>query len=236
VPGFAAIIAQFRWGGGSTTVSDDADLAAEAAGASPRLERRKYQAGEKVFGQGDSADCAFIVQKGMVRLYQSVDGHQVEIADIPPGEIFGEMAVLDQGSRSATAIAVEVTTLACVPKEAFLTKLEKSDKFLGALIQLFIRNIRNSPRFFLRRPRSFRDHVKQMRMFSWNMRRFAGRIDSPDTADDLLDVLDRLDILLIDLNDVADQCNDKRHDLLTEEDLTGNGFAEVIGTEGQRKI
>ncbi|WP_172822301.1 cyclic nucleotide-binding domain-containing protein [Magnetospirillum moscoviense] len=203
---------------------------------SGRLERLHLKAGQRVFSQGDVGNAAYIVQKGLIRLYQAADDQQVELGDIGVGEIFGEMAVLDQGSRSASAVAIEDSTVAIVPLPVFQHKLKNADRFLAALIGLFIKNIRNSPKLFLRRPRSFRDHVKQMRMFSWNMRRFAGRIQDVEMADDLLDVLDRLDANLVDLNNVSELCADNRHDLLSEDDLTGNGFVDVIGTEGQRKI
>ncbi len=217
-------------------MEDKLEFGASVQTLASRLERRRYREGETIFQQGETGDAAFVVQKGRVRLYQMVDGHQVELDDILPGEIFGEMAVLDQGNRSASTVAIEPTVVACVPQQVFQRKLRTADRFLAALIGLFIKNIRNSPRLFLRRPRSFRDHVKQMRVFSWNMRRFAGRVDDSAMADDLLDVLDRLDGVLIDLDNVSELCSDKRHDLISATELNGVGFADVVGTEGQRKI
>lgn len=201
-----------------------------------RLERVHIAKGERIFAQGDSGDAAFIIHKGSVALYQNHDGHRVEVGVLGAGEIFGEMAVLDGGRRSATAMAAEDCTLTRVPLAVFQRKLGGADRFLKALIELFIKNIRTSPRLFLRRPRSFRDHVKQMSVFSWNMRRFAGRLDDSAMADDVLDILDRLDTVLDDLANVAELTADKRHDLIVDEELNGIDFADVIGTEGRRQL
>ncbi|HLO75138.1 MAG TPA: cyclic nucleotide-binding domain-containing protein [Magnetospirillum sp.] len=200
------------------------------------LERISVAEGEKIFAQGERGDAAFIIKSGRVALFQHHDGHRIEVCTLGPGEIFGEMAVLDGGGRSATAIAAENCELAQVPQALFHRKLEGADRFLKSLIELFIKNIRTSPRLFLRRPRSFRDHVKQMSAFSWNLRRFAGRMDDVAMADDVLDMLDRLDGVLDDLANVAELTADKRHDLIIDEELNGVEFSDVIGTEGRRQL
>ncbi|MBC7952978.1 MAG: cyclic nucleotide-binding domain-containing protein [Rhodospirillaceae bacterium] len=205
-------------------------------GGSAKLERVSFAAGERIFSQGDAGDAAYILQQGRVTLFQHHEGHRIEVGDIVSGEIFGEMAVLDGGHRSASAVAAEDCVVARVPQPIFLEKLAGTDRFIKALMELFIKNIRNSPKLFLRRPRSFRDHVKQMSVFSWNMRRFAGRMSDNATADDVLDILDRLDGVLGDLANVAEQTPDKRHDLIIDEELNGVEFSDVIGTEGRRRL
>lgn len=201
-----------------------------------KLERICFAAGERIFSQGDAGDAAYILQQGRVTLFQHHEGHRIEVCEIGSGEIFGEMAVLDGGRRSASAVAAEDCVVARVPQPMFLEKLEGTDRFIKALMELFIKNIRNSPKLFLRRPRSFRDHVKQMSVFSWNMRRFAGRMPDNVMADDVLDILDRLDGVLGDLANVAEQTPDKRHDLIVDEELNGVEFSDVISTEGRRQL
>lgn len=208
----------------------------ETLDGATRLERIRIAAGERIFAQDEPGDAAYIVHKGRVTLFQHHDGHRIEVGEIGPGEIFGEMAVLDGGRRSATAVAADDCVLARVPQGLFLRKLDGADRFLKALIELFIKNIRTSPKLFLRRPRSFRDHVKQMSVFSWNMRRFAGRMQDSVMADDVLDILDRLDAVLADLANVAELTPDKRHDLIVDEELNGVEFSDVIGTEGRRRL
>ncbi|MGE5478512.1 MAG: cyclic nucleotide-binding domain-containing protein [Bacteroidales bacterium] len=200
------------------------------------LQQVDVAAGEQIFAQGDSGDAAFMILRGRVTLFQTHDGHRVEIGTAGLGEIIGEMAVLDGGRRSVTAVAAEDCLLAPVPQAVFQRKLADADHFLKALVEQFIKNIRSSPRLFLRRPRSFRDHVKQMSVFSWNLRRFAGRLDDTVMADDVLDILDRLDVVLDDLANVAELTADKRHDLIVDEELNGVDFGDVVGSEGRRRL
>lgn len=210
----------------------DETLATESA----RLERVRFPAGATIFNQGDPGDAAYFVRKGRVRVFQHHEGQRIEVGEMGPGEIFGEMAVLDGGIRSATAVAVEDCSLSRVALAVFQRKLGNTDEFIRALMKLFIKNIRNSPKLFLRRPRSFRDHVKQINTFSWNMRRFAGRMPDPVMADDVLDILDRLDLVLTDLANAAELIPDKRHDLITEDELNGVDFSDVVSSDGQRVL
>lgn len=201
-----------------------------------RLDRIRVAAGERIFAQGDAGHAAYILYQGRVTIFQHHDGHRIELGTVGPGGIFGEMAVIDGGRRMATAVAAEDSVMAPVPLAVFEKKLTGSDRFIRALIHLFIKNIRDSQRIFLRRPRSFRDHVRQMGAFSWNMRRFAGRLDDRHMADRMLDVLERLDATLADLSCLAEKCPDNRHDLILADELNGVDFGEVIGSETRRNV
>ena len=196
----------------------------------------RIAAGERVFSQGDTADTAYLVLEGRIALTQAIDGRAVDIGTLGGGEVLGEMAVLEGGRRAATATVVEECQLAPVNHTAFQQRLGNADPFLRALLDSFIKNIRTSPRLFLRRPRSFRDHVRQMNTFSWNLRRFAGRLDDVAMADDVLDILDRLDVVLDDLANVAELTADKRHDLIADEEMNGVDFSDVVGSEGRRRL
>lgn len=195
-----------------------------------------FGTGQRIFAQGDNADCAYLVLEGRISLNQKVDGRVIEIGSVGAGEVLGEMAVLDGGRRSSTATAQEECQMVAVNHAMFREKLEHIDPFLRALIDSFIKNIRASPRLFLRRPRSFRDHVRQMHGFSWNLRRFASRLGDVPMADDVLDTLDRLNAVLDDLANVAELTADKRHDLITDEEMNGVDFTDVIGSEGRRRL
>ena len=63
--------------------------------------------GERVFREGDDADAAYIIESGSIEISKSVQDDNVVIGVIPPGEMFGEMALIDDQTRSGTARAVE---------------------------------------------------------------------------------------------------------------------------------
>jgi CRP-like cAMP-binding protein len=62
------------------------------------------------------------------------------------------MAVIDGGPRTASAVAIENTTVTVISERVFRYKLKIADPFLRALIRLFISNLRTSTPDALRRP------------------------------------------------------------------------------------
>ncbi len=90
--------------------------------ASQGLGSRHYPADEKIFVSGDPGDCMYVVESGAVQIVN----YGTILDKIGPGDIFGEMALIDNSPRSATAIAIEPTTVIAVDREAF-EKLSKHD-------------------------------------------------------------------------------------------------------------
>lgn len=69
------------------------------------------QAGESLFRQGDPGDALYWLEHGRVALtVRTPGGNEVPLSEIGPGQMLGEMALLDSGPRSATARAIESTT------------------------------------------------------------------------------------------------------------------------------
>lgn len=81
-----------------------------------RLEPRRAHAGEVVFAQGDAGDEFYLVESG--RLGVAVDGKVV--AELGPGESFGEIALLRDVPRTATVTALTDVALYALDREAFL--------------------------------------------------------------------------------------------------------------------
>jgi len=75
-------------------------------------ESRTYRAGERLFEKGDEGDAAFIVLDGEVEVLVPTDGGEQSVAILGTGEIFGELAVIcDQTRSSAIAARSEIETL-----------------------------------------------------------------------------------------------------------------------------
>jgi CRP/FNR family cyclic AMP-dependent transcriptional regulator len=71
-----------------------------------------YKAGDVIFNERDRGDALYVVETGMVRIWvMDEDVKPVTLAELKPGEFFGELAVLDQGERSTSATAMEDTRL-----------------------------------------------------------------------------------------------------------------------------
>jgi uncharacterized membrane protein len=85
--------------------------------ASAMLER-PAKAGEVLFKTGDPGDSMFIVQSGKVELYvKDKAGQKIVLHVSEPGEFFGELSLLDGGSRTATGNVVEDGTLLVLDRE-----------------------------------------------------------------------------------------------------------------------
>jgi hypothetical protein len=67
------------------------------------LERRTLKGGDTVFREGEQGSSAFVVQSGEVVITKLIDGEENELATIGVGGIFGEMALIDEQPRMATA-------------------------------------------------------------------------------------------------------------------------------------
>jgi CRP/FNR family transcriptional regulator, cyclic AMP receptor protein len=106
------------------------------------LERKVFYAGQKVFGEGDSGDRAYLIQEGSVEISK----HGLVLATLNKGELFGEMALVDDQPRMATAKALSDVSVVIIGRDAFREKLAKADPFIRGLLNIFVRNIRNLTR------------------------------------------------------------------------------------------
>jgi CRP/FNR family transcriptional regulator, cyclic AMP receptor protein len=71
------------------------------------VDQVNYQAGETIFHEHDRGDALYILEEGAVRIWiMDVDVHEVTLAELKPGDFFGELAVLDRGERSSSATAI----------------------------------------------------------------------------------------------------------------------------------
>ena len=94
----------------------DEDLALEVENA---LEWVDLPAGETLFEQGDAAPDAYVVTAGHLAILMGTGAHCRTVANICPGEVVGEMALLADAPRSATVVALHDSYLIRLPRRAF---------------------------------------------------------------------------------------------------------------------
>lgn len=71
------------------------------------VDQVNYQAGDTIFHEHDRGDALYILEEGNVRIWvMDEDVHEVTLAELKPGDFFGELAVLDRGERSSSATAI----------------------------------------------------------------------------------------------------------------------------------
>jgi CRP/FNR family cyclic AMP-dependent transcriptional regulator len=121
-----------------------ADLsAAELQRISSLCKTQQLGAGEKLFRKGDSGDALYGVRRGHNRIETGAsDGSRLTLNFLGPGELFGEVAVLDGQSRAADATAGEASELFVLRREDLLAHLEREPRVAVKLIALLCRRIR----------------------------------------------------------------------------------------------
>jgi CRP-like cAMP-binding protein len=122
-----------------------------------------YYRGQIVMEQGASATSAFYIESGSVEICVEDGPHMLTIATLGPGEIVGEMALIQHGERSATVRALEDTVVTEISHEWLESKIHASDdKMVQALLKLFVRRLRDANRSQINLYRSlaeFQDRV-----------------------------------------------------------------------------
>ena len=72
--------------------------------------RKSYQKAEPIFEEGSTGSEMYLIYSGKVLLSVRGENQQIPLAELNPGDFFGEMALVDDSPRSATAAAVEDNT------------------------------------------------------------------------------------------------------------------------------
>lgn len=95
-----------------------------------------------IFSEGDAGDCAYIIEKGRVLIYLSKDKEDIPLTILGEGEIFGEMALIDNQNRSASVRALEDVRLGIVTKQQVLERVSTADKVVQLLMRVLLKRLR----------------------------------------------------------------------------------------------
>lgn len=110
---------------------------------SQNLRLRHFGPGDTVFYEGDPGTSLCVIQSGRIKLSLiSTSGREVIIDLLGPGDVFGELALLDGEPRSADAVATEGTDLLLLQQQDFLQFLEEHPRLTIALLAELSRRLR----------------------------------------------------------------------------------------------
>lgn len=113
-------------------------------GVNEIIERRVLRDNDVVFREGEPGSNAYILQDGAVVISKVINGVEEELAVIGRGGIFGEMALIDDKPRMATARVRGNATIMTVTKQIYSEKLKKSDPFVRALLRILVETVRST--------------------------------------------------------------------------------------------
>jgi len=113
----------------------------------PAVMRRDAPRGSVIMAEGDRVDSLYIVVSGRLKVMMGeADGKEVILGIIGPGEIFGEMGLIDDGPRSASVIAIEPCELLVVTKRLFKKCLVENSEVAMAVLRVVVRRLREADR------------------------------------------------------------------------------------------
>jgi CRP-like cAMP-binding protein len=105
---------------------------------------RHFKPGQTIFREGERGTCAFLIRNGAVEIFKGDGEGELFLARCKAGELFGEMALIDDVPRSASARAESHTSCLVLSKERFREVLEATDPFIRGLLRILAGNVRVS--------------------------------------------------------------------------------------------
>ncbi|RYD84698.1 MAG: cyclic nucleotide-binding domain-containing protein [Verrucomicrobiaceae bacterium] len=117
------------------------------------MDPQQANAGDCIVRQDEPGDAMYLLVEGTARVLHQQDGHKVELAGLRPGDFFGEIALVDQGPRSADVEAITDCTLFRIT-QATISALAgvyptAAFKFLIAVGRILVERMRLSNRRYI---------------------------------------------------------------------------------------
>ncbi len=106
---------------------------------------RQFARDEVVFHRDDPAGQVFLITSGTVKVsIPDEQGHEVVVALERGGGVFGELALFDEGPRSATVTALTETHTLALARQEFIATLERNPDAMRRMLTLLVRTVRRS--------------------------------------------------------------------------------------------
>lgn len=100
---------------------------------------------EVIFRKGEASKFAYIIQSGKVGIYKENDyGKRILVRILRKSDLFGEMGLIDKYPRSATAIALEKSSLTVVDNSRFAFLSKYSPNFIVILVKTLTNRLRDT--------------------------------------------------------------------------------------------
>jgi len=118
---------------------------ADRAAVASRMRRVQFEPDQMIFSRGDPGREIYLVLEGKIRLsILSSDGRELSFAHAGPGSIFGEIAALDGGERTAGATAITRVEAMALPQKAMLDLIESHPHVATAAIRFLCARLRET--------------------------------------------------------------------------------------------
>jgi len=114
-----------------------------------QVDRHTFLPGTPIFREGEPGACAYVIERGSVEITSLRGGRQVRLAVLGERDLFGEMALVDDEVRSATATALEETEVVVVPSDRVKQEMQRSDPLLHLFLRVILERLRSTSNMML---------------------------------------------------------------------------------------
>ena len=111
-----------------------------------KTSRKRFKAGTMIFREGDTGDEAYVVETGRVLILKEVNGKPMVLGEIAQHGIFGEMALIDDHPRMASAQTAEDTVCMVIPKAALKAQINRTPDLVILVVETLLHDIRKMGR------------------------------------------------------------------------------------------
>ncbi|MBN4064634.1 cyclic nucleotide-binding domain-containing protein [Dehalococcoides mccartyi] len=108
------------------------------------LTLQHLEKGEMLFEEGDQGDVAYVIDTGEIEILKISENRQVLLNVLNPGDVVGEIALLDESPRMAGARAGSKTSLLVIKKTTFDELLDQSSSFARAMFDIVVARMRST--------------------------------------------------------------------------------------------
>jgi len=106
----------------------------------PNIQR--YANGDIIVSEGIVSNNAYIILEGKVNVTKKVDKKSILINSLGKGEVFGEMGLISQATRSASVVAVGNVTIGVIEREQFEATVSQLPEDVRAIVSALVNRLR----------------------------------------------------------------------------------------------
>ena len=107
--------------------------------------RKSFARGSLILAAGDATDSLYILISGRIKVFMSdLDGREVILSILGPGEFFGEMGLIDNSPRSANVVALDRCELICISKRDFKRCLAENFEMAMTVMRGLVKRLRDA--------------------------------------------------------------------------------------------
>jgi len=107
------------------------------------LDRRVFFKGDLLLKEGEEGIRAYLIEQGSAEVFRTVGEKRIVIGKRGKGNVLGEMALIDNSKRIASAIALEKTTCVVITRAEFERMIIRASPLMKGLLRVLVTNVRS---------------------------------------------------------------------------------------------